>query len=560
MKQHQALGPKTVHLIETEKEVDSVLRFLTLRQSARTLRNTLVAHDFPHTESLHKLFVVRLLKLDPKSQQYLVFNTKVQPLGLTTEALASPGLWGDFKFKRIGVDNRSPVTLSKYSESLPVPDDESPSSATGTSTRKAESVHRWLQEGSSEILNPFLPVQGASNTTIPLNRTAIGSATLNKITDLPKQAAASSANLEHLPKPPSPRKRFGKLRKPKGAGLVEPLESTDTPPENLSDLRLTDQAGIIGEGDFVRSILSSSSHFDSPATVTQSQSREEPEMDFELLQAKIVPPEILPPYLEPVTEDVVQDQSPDQPREWENRTTHVARFGRLIDVPPLPYTPKNGTAAPGAAPSIDNVCTESQSAPNQELISLLDATEENYPALSTPLDPVGPTADIVVKRPTAPSRPILRLRILNTEKSEPGQRFSAASVASKAESEKAPSETLQTANEVETREFKRTMGQQKPAPKKEKTVNGSSTKENRALKPDKSNFRKLNAAAENVLEGAMYFCGQVKLEVQIGRMMLNNISNQLRKTPFTVEEWPTIFAARETPHEPCSVFTNMYVF
>lgn len=545
--------------------MDSVLRFLTLRQSARTLRNTLVTHDFQHIESLHKLFVVRLLKLDPTSQQYLIFNTKVQPVGVTAEASASPGLWGDFQFKRIGVDNRSPVTLSKYSESLPVPDDESPSSATGTSTRKAELVHRWLQEGSSEILNPFLPVQGNSNTAVPLNSTAIGSATLTKVTDISKQVAASGPNLEYLPKPPSPRKRFGKVRKPKGAGPVEPLESINTPPENLSDLRLTDQAGMIRERvpperAIVHSILSSSSHFDSPATVTQSRSRVEPQVDFELLQASIVPPEILPPYLEPVTEDVVQDQSPDQPRDWENQNIYVARSGRLIDVPPLSYTPKKGTDAPGAEPSIDNVCTERQSAPNQELISLLDATEEDYPELRMPLDPIGPTADIVVKRPTAPLRPILRLRILNTEKPEPGQSSSEASVASKAKSDKAPSETLQTANEVETRDFKRTMGQQKPAPKKEKTVNGSSTKENRAMKPDKSNFQKLNAAAENVLEGAMYFRGQVKLEVQIGRLMLNNISNQLRKTPFTVEEWPTIFAARETPHVPSSVFTNMYVF
>ena len=544
--------------------MDFALRFRTLGHAAKTLRNTLVAHDFLHTAVLHKFFVVRLLKLDAKSQQYLAANNKIQPVGLTTEASPLPGLWDYFKFKRIGADTDNLGTLSKEPDSLPVLGNEFVSKAARTSTGKADLISRWVQGGSFEVLNPFLPIQGDSHTTGPVSRKAGGSATHTKETGMPKDAAASGAALEQIQRPPSPRKRFGKVRKPKGGATLETLESTDTLLEDISDLTIKDQAEGIREGvrpdsAIVRNVLSGSNHFSSPATVTESLSRREPNLDFKLSETSILPPEILPPYMEPVWEDVVQDQSPAQLLDWEARHAHAAGFGRLVDVPPLSYTPQDVADARRSEPSIDQSFTERGSAPSQELINLLDVAEEACTELSMPLNPMCPTISNLVERPTAPSKSIASLRIVNTEKPQQARSSSTRSITSNAHSDKALSETLQTANEAETRKFRHTMGQQKPAPKKEKTVNGSSIKENRALKPDKNTFRRLNAAAESVLENARYFRGQVKLEVQIGRIMMKNVPNQYRKIHFPVEEWPAIFAAREVPDIPSTVFTNMYV-
>ncbi len=565
MKQQQALGPKTVHLIETEKEVDFVLRFIALRQLTKTLRNTLVAHDFQYTAILHKFFIVRLLKLDVKSQQYLAPNTKVQPLPLTSEASTLPGLWDEFIFKRIGADSAHPVNLSKEPESIPVPDDDSLSSTAGASIRKAKMVNQWVQEGSSEVLNPFLPVQGDSNTVISFTGRVGGLDTHTKATTMSKYAAASTSDKEQLLRPPSPRKRFGKVRKPKGAAAVGPVEGTDASPRNLSDLNLTDQAKVVTEGirpdrAIVRNLISGSSQFGSLATTTESRSTEESNLDPRSSQTGIVAPEILPPYLEPVTDDVTQDQSPAQPPEWEKRHAHATGVGRLVDVPPLSYTPRDVTDAHGFESSINNIFTERHSAPSQELISLLDATEDELPKLSMPLDPLSAITTPLVERPAAPLKPILRLRIVNKGKPGPVSSSSARSATSNAKADEALSENLQTSDEVETRKFRLTMGQQKPASKKEKTVNGSSSKESRASKPAKNNFRKLNAAAEDVLERAIYFRGQVKLEVQIGRVMVDNVPNQLKKINFPVDEWGAIFAARELSDMPSAVFTNMYVF
>jgi len=559
------MGPKTVHLLETEKEVDFVLRFITLRQLAKTLRNTLVAHDFQHRAILHRFLVIRLLKLDAKSQQYLVPNTKVQPVVLTSEASALPALWDEFKFKRIGVESHYPVTLSKEPESISVPDDETGSGSTGASIKKAEMVNQWVQEGSSEVLDPFLPVQGDSKTIVSFTGKAGGSDTHTKATNMSSYAAAPSADMEQPRRPPSPRKRFGKVRKPKGGAAVGRLESRDTLSEDPSDVNLMDQAKVVTEGvrpdrEIVRNILSGSSHFGSPATVTESRSTDEPNMDSMLSQPSIVAPEILPPYVEPVPEGVIQDQSLTQPPEWEKRHAHGTGVGRLVDVPPLSYTPRDVTHAHGFESTIDNVFMDGRSAPSQELISLLDTAEEEYPKLSTPLNPLGAITTPLVERPAAPLKPILQLRIVNTEKLGLASSSSAESATSKSKADNTLSENLQTSNELETRKFRHTMGQQKPAPKKEKAVNGSSTKETRASKPDKSNFKRLNAAAEDILERAMYFHGQVKLEVKIGRIMMENVPNQFKKMHFHVNEWPAIFAAREPSDIPSTVFTNMYVF
>lgn len=553
-KQHHALGPKEIHLIETEKEMDFVLRFIPLRQLGKTLRNTLVAHDFQHTATLHKFFVVRLLKLDAKSQQYVAPTTKVQPVVLTSEAASLPGLWDDFKSKRIGTDRHNPVIQSKEPESISIPDDEVSNGTGGASLRKAEMVNQWVQEGSSEVLNPFLPVQDHSNTMLSSVGKAGGLTAQPKAANMSSSAAASTANMKQLPKPPSPRKRFGKVRKPKGGPAVVPLSNGDTQLENKSDINLTDEAKLITEDirpdrALVRNIISGNSQFQLPATVTESHSTGQPSMAPQLSQTGIVAPEILPPYVEPLTEDVAQDQSPTEAPGWEKRHAHATGVARLVDVPPLSYAPGDVTNTHEYESTIDTVITERRSASSHELISLLDATEEEYPKLSAPLNPLAATTTPLVKRPTAPLKPILQLRIVNPERPAPASNSFAESATPKAMTDKAPSESLQTSNEVETRKFRRTMGQQKPVPKKEKTV-----------KPAKNTFKKLNAAAEGLMERAIHFRGKVKLEVQIGRIMVENVPNQFKKIQFSVNEWPAIFAAREASEKPNTIFTNMYVF
>ena len=537
-----------------------ILRFLILRKMGRTLRTTLLAHDSPYTPDLHNFYVVRLLKLDVKSQQYVGPKTKLQLIELATEDSTASGLWDDFKFNGIGKksDNRVAVTIEP--EAARILADEALSGPEST-IRKADMVSQWVQEGSSEVLNPFLPIQDGFGAAVSLSGRSEGPTS--------NHTALSGADIQPPNKSPSPRKRFGKVRKPKGGGTnAEPLEKPETLREGILDLQLTDQTVMTREElqadpETVYDVVTGKISLEELAEVSQARKMGAPPEDHTTTtKTSIIPPEILPPFLSPITADVSQDRLPDEPPLWEKQHAHANLVGRLVDISTPSTTLQELETPPGYEPSFVKASTERRLAPAQQLVSLLDAPEEEYQALDTPLRSVGLTAQpLAIGSAIVPSKKRTpTLRIVNFTQTPKRKENSAAdSASSKTKSSKGPVETLQTSDEVQTRKFRHTMDQQRPAPKKERSRNDESAKESRVSKPNKSDFTKLNHVGESLLGSGLYFRGEVKLEVQIGRMLIDNVPNQLRKTPFATEDWSAIFVSKIVSEIPSTIFTNMYV-
>ncbi|KAH0545051.1 hypothetical protein FGG08_000822 [Glutinoglossum americanum] len=90
-------------------------------------------------------------------------------------------------------------------------------------------------------------------------------------------------------------------------------------------------------------------------------------------------------------------------------------------------------------------------------------------------------------------------------------------------------ERLQEIGEVETREFRRTMGQQKELMADSTIrVNGSRFD---------SNFRRLSDGAKVALENAFGFVGLVELKMKIGRILIKDIPNDLMQTRISLAQW-----------------------
>jgi len=545
-----------------------MLRFLTLQKLGRTLRTTLVEHGFHYIADLQDFFVVRLLKLDAETQQYLAPKTKVQPVDPTAGASASPRLWDDFMSKRFGDDNHNPLAVIKESELASILSDETLHDA-GTTLRKAEMVNQWVQGGSLDVLNPFTPIQDGSSAEVSSNGKTGGSTTSSALGDMSRYVASSSFEAQDTSKPPSPRKRFGKVRKPKGAKIAESLELKDTLLEDSAKASVTNQVARPSEElqpdpGTVEKILSGTNEAKESVPAREPHGEIGPDTDPKVSQTIHKPPEILPPQNSPsfsssATGDILQDEASGQPPTWEKQHAHAAVVGCLVDVTAPTDNSQDVKAPPGYKPSLIRTRPRSSS---QQLVNLLDVSEEEYPALGPPSSSADLTTQpSLMDPPILPLRTTTRtLRIVKHQGTVPDSSSTADSVTSKAKPGKPLKETLQGSDEVESRKFKHTMGQQKPAPRKEKIRNDNAAKEIRGSKADKADLRKLNNTFESVLESALYFRGEVKLEVQIGRILMKSVPNQHRKMPFTIEDWFAIFATRNVSEIPVTTFTNMYAF
>ncbi|KAI9769667.1 MAG: hypothetical protein M1840_003904 [Geoglossum simile] len=104
-------------------------------------------------------------------------------------------------------------------------------------------------------------------------------------------------------------------------------------------------------------------------------------------------------------------------------------------------------------------------------------------------------------------------------------------------------EKLQEVNEVDTREFRRTMGQRKElmdAP----TI-------------DDSNLRMLNDGAKIALENALGFVGLVELKMEIGRILVRDVPDDLLGTGIDLVQWANFPFKGTTPEAAAEpLFTN----
>lgn len=109
---------------------------------------------------------------------------------------------------------------------------------------------------------------------------------------------------------------------------------------------------------------------------------------------------------------------------------------------------------------------------------------------------------------------------------------------------------VQPTDEVQTRQFRRTMNQRKSA-----SSAGNFNSSFGEL------LRNLEQATTTILKLAHNSQGPVRLSVEIGRILINHLSGsaEYKKKAFRVEEWPLVFPIKKGTSELESLFTNMYV-
>lgn len=109
-------------------------------------------------------------------------------------------------------------------------------------------------------------------------------------------------------------------------------------------------------------------------------------------------------------------------------------------------------------------------------------------------------------------------------------------------------ERIQATDEVQTRQIRRTMNQRKSA-----YSAGNSKGSFVAL------LKEFELATTSILEIAQYSQGPIKLRVEIGRILIDNMSgsSEFKKKPFSVGDWPRVFPIKTGGIKLVSLFTNM---
>lgn len=107
---------------------------------------------------------------------------------------------------------------------------------------------------------------------------------------------------------------------------------------------------------------------------------------------------------------------------------------------------------------------------------------------------------------------------------------------------------VQTTDEVQTRQLRRTMNQRKSA----STV-GNSKGSFVALLKD------FESATTSILELGQNSQGPIKLRVEVGRILINYMSGsaEYKKKAFSVSDWPLVFPTKEGSSKLESLFANM---
>lgn len=107
---------------------------------------------------------------------------------------------------------------------------------------------------------------------------------------------------------------------------------------------------------------------------------------------------------------------------------------------------------------------------------------------------------------------------------------------------------IQSTDEVQTRQFRRTMNQRKSTPSA-----GNSRGSFVAL------LNEFESATSSILELARKSQGPVKIKVEIGRILINYLSgsSEFKKKPFEPSAWPRVFPSQPGRSKLESLFTNM---
>ncbi|KZF23802.1 hypothetical protein L228DRAFT_282485 [Xylona heveae TC161] len=542
--------PLAIHLINCEGEADHMSQFFPLKKLEKRLTKTTLVGHVPHLhKNLPNLLVLRMLKLDKSSQQYLVTKYKNQPVLPEGKRTTMPRVWGGFVFKPAGSSipyRLHPPPLSRPQSPQKVPQTPiatEPGHGRGMTAEKAAQVQQWVQQGADALEDPFTADLPSPNIEESLEKAKKSeseeqSQTLLK-TDLHANSAVPSQTspLEQTVEDPRldeiipptkpvasshpnvPRKRYGKIRIPKGMRSTIPEPEQDPEPlpslgdELAAEALPSDSSAVQDRADSTADVSLARRPASSRQASSNSSRRSTP---FQEVRA-------FHPPSEPITNGPLVRTISSAAQEIPSSEPHLK---------PSATTSERASAQASISGSLVDLL-EFRDASSREdtgsqteqplLLDLADDGRGSNGGIAKGLL----AGSLLPSLNTAPLIPRVASRC-----------ESRASRSSKLSSEQnILGERLQETSEVESRTFRKTMEQQK-APEDEDFTNLE------------KNIAQAQTDGMKLLEYAQTYSGEIKLQVDIGRILVDGVQKKFRKMPFVDEEFEEIFAGVQGQNGP----------
>lgn len=496
-----------------EKDFDTRLKFIPLEKDARRLRTTLLSLQSPHTAVLHDLLVLVLLKHDVDHKFVVISDQKLKRLqSLNTHCRIWPL---EYEYKPRGHE-RLMLTNSTL--------------ASTSSSGDRSTAHEHVPHSLAAVVERW-----REEVTAPSGHGVITAATSSQPGFDNGRGSSATESVNVFAKPAMPQRRtYGLKRVPKGIPILETTEQSAHQTE-LSSVAASGEnlplrpvrAESIGVSPCLRTTAPAASvNVSQPdwlAAVEGNQAHHHSSINAYLPGM---------PYLirSPEANNNISSTSARSVASTTLAKGDITPTGPLVlGQPTQPPTRSLGCSEPE-----DEVVRGGNSIPpwrtrvmhSERTVDLV----HNLEAAQRP-------SNMRSRMPIQAQTPIRRSDIRRPVQQRTGDVGSA----------KAANERLQASNEVDSRNVKHTMKQQKLA-----TSEG-------AAKGDAAVAKSFEVAATHMLKLARSCNGIVTLEVDIGRILVRSqdVAQDYRKGLFTADEWPSIFPAGQEAGFRETLFSNM---
>ncbi len=540
-----------LHLLEPEKVKDFALQFLPLRKAGNhILKSTLLRPDSPHASELPKKLVPRMLVYDDIRRVWLPLKKKVEPVTAAAEASQSSGIWEKFRFRSLGVgfDVFGHLTAhNKDFSSLFLSEDGGQENSI-LPPAKVEQVREWQQQVENndlEELTELPPIQ--SDLSIAKSSTSEKGEEASVTEDLTSDVGPrATTTVQYEPRPAveklSPKKRAGMVRRPKitkAAGVLNSeMEHESVEQPMTIDQPLTTNCNIASDiAANPRSALNqqqshtsirSAENIQSQESATEPSSRNLEDLR-ELMQPDLNSFQLFNSLISPL-------KSPDQslvahPEEFSIQ--HQASEG-LFDL----SRPISAQSSRPPARSPSHVSSVAGNACAVKPVSLVDSGgDHDNSRYMSPLPALPPSTST--------------LSLAAKDESEPTSRF---------EGDQLTQSGKDLFDGKLNKRYVSAVGSNNNEGPAEESPSAGSTRSatlQKAASCKETSDTKLNEIGIGILAKARVFNGDIRLAIEIGRILLSGVPTQYTNSPFAATEWNNVFTGGDGSSIPRTTFTNM---
>ncbi|KAI9789357.1 MAG: hypothetical protein M1835_001724 [Candelina submexicana] len=550
----EGLQATELHLIEPEKAKDFALQFLPLRKAGnQMLRSTLLRLDSPHIVELHKKVVARMLTYDESRRVWLPLKKKAGSVTTPAEATPNHGIWETFRFRSLGSESNVFEHLKTYNTDFSslFPSEGGGEENDVLPVEKVEQVREWQQQVQNnqldELADPFLTQSALSTTKSSTGEKGEeASASDDSINRMgPLAAPANQYELPSAIESVSPKKRLAKVRRPKATKVIEASSSEHDHEARVPPVA-THQPSVTGDSTVSEN---TSNQYFAPRG-QQSHTSCQSAANIQTLEATTdqfspnlgnlrgMMQQSLTPFL---MSDSLRSSS-DRPQPLEAPFDRFSVQPRTGEVLPDLSEPAPAQGSRSQAPSPSLVSSVASKAGPVKPVSLLDSVDDkvdfqympHLPALlASAFTPDPDSGDV-----SEPSSSLENGRVAQSQKDPVDERLARSDMTAQGTSN---DEVL--AEEASTVKSTVSSTSQKTAGRNEKL--------------DTVRLEKLNEIGISMLQHARSFNGDIRLAVDIGRILLSGVPSQFMTSPFAETEWDNVFTARGGSGIPRSTFTNM---